>query len=483
MTNNLIDKYKHIPATVKCSMWFTICSFFQKAVSLITIPIFTRMLTSSEFGITNIFNSWQTVISIFATLNLAGGVYTRGLLKYDQDEFTSAIQGLSTTISIFVLLVIVLFNDFFNKVTNLPFAMLMIIAVGNIFLPALEYWSLRQRFKYKYKSLVFITIFNTLFVSIIGIIFVSISTDRAYAKIISMAAASILVSLPFYFNTFKKNKNIFNIAIWKYALKFNLPLIPHYLSNLVLSQADRLMINSLCGASEAGLYSLAYSAAMVLTVLNDSINASFTPWRYQNMEKKEYKKISDISILLLVFIGTACVGVVCFAPEIITLLAPAEYINAIWSIPPVVLSVYFMFMYSMFSNVEFYFMDTKYMMYASVLIAILNIGLNYVMIPFFGYIVCGYTTLICYICFCVVHYLCAKKICIKNNIDYHILFNLKKIFIISVLLLLTTALFISLYNFVVIKYIIFIFFLLVVIIFRKKVKEIIFNVLYIIKAN
>ena len=80
-----MNKYKKMPQQVKASLWFVICGFLQKAISLITTPIFSRLLTTSEYGIYSVYQTWAGIIIIFASLNLASGVYLRGLIKYEDD--------------------------------------------------------------------------------------------------------------------------------------------------------------------------------------------------------------------------------------------------------------------------------------------------------------------------------------------------------------------------------------------------------------
>ncbi|MCD8097561.1 MAG: oligosaccharide flippase family protein, partial [Lachnospiraceae bacterium] len=77
-----IEKYKSLSQEVKASFWFLVCGFLQRGISLITTPIFSRVLSTAEYGDFSVFNTWTNVISIFATLNLASGGYTRGLIKY-----------------------------------------------------------------------------------------------------------------------------------------------------------------------------------------------------------------------------------------------------------------------------------------------------------------------------------------------------------------------------------------------------------------
>ena len=75
----IITKYKNLPEAVKASLWFTICSILQKGISFITVPIFTRMLSTEEYGVISLFGAWQNIITIFATLNLSYQIFNNGM--------------------------------------------------------------------------------------------------------------------------------------------------------------------------------------------------------------------------------------------------------------------------------------------------------------------------------------------------------------------------------------------------------------------
>ena len=102
MIQNLVQKYRTIKAPVKASLWFLICGFLQKGISMITTPIFTRVMTDVEYGRFSVYNSWLSIVQIIVSLNLAAGVYTRGLVKNENNQkvFTSSMLGLSSTVSL-----------------------------------------------------------------------------------------------------------------------------------------------------------------------------------------------------------------------------------------------------------------------------------------------------------------------------------------------------------------------------------------------
>ena len=114
---NWKKKYKTLPVQIKASMWFLLCSFLQKGISTITTPIFTRLLSTAEYGQYNVFNSWLSIITVFVTLNLSAGVYTQGLVKFEKEQkiFSSSLQGLTLFLVCGCAVIYMLFHNFWNE--------------------------------------------------------------------------------------------------------------------------------------------------------------------------------------------------------------------------------------------------------------------------------------------------------------------------------------------------------------------------------
>ena len=110
---SLLKKYRSLPVQAKASIWFLICAFLQKGISVLTTPIFTRLLTAAEYGQFNVFNSWLSILQIFISLNLSFGVYAQGLVKFSEDRyvFSSSMQGLSSILSVFWTIIYILFHN------------------------------------------------------------------------------------------------------------------------------------------------------------------------------------------------------------------------------------------------------------------------------------------------------------------------------------------------------------------------------------
>ena len=411
-----LQKYQAMSVQVRASFWFLICSFLQKGISSITTPIFTRLLTTEEYGQYGAFNSWLGIITIFVTLNLFYGVYTQGLVKFEEERavYSSSLQGLTLTLCLCWTAVYLVFRGFWNRIFSLTtvqmLAMLVMIWATAVF----NFWAAEQRVTFSYRKLVSLTILVSLAKPAVGIFFVLHATDKVTARILGLALVELVGYTALFFIQMARGRVLYSGKFWRHALMFNLPLIPHYLSQTVLASADRIMIRDMVGRSEAGIYNLAYQISLLMTLFNTALSQTLSPWIYQKIKAGKAEEISQVSYLALSIIAGANLMLMLLAPEAVAIFAPRAYYNAIYVIPPVSMSVFFMFSYDLFAKFEFYFEKTTFIMGASVAGALLNVVTNYIFIHKYGYYAAGYTTLFCYLIYAVGHYLIMNMVCDQN---------------------------------------------------------------------
>ena len=91
--NNILDMYRKIPLPAKASMWFVFCSVVQKGIAFITTPIFTRMMSTEEYGLVSVYSSWLSILTVILTFQLATGVYNKAMIKYEKERnaYTSSM--------------------------------------------------------------------------------------------------------------------------------------------------------------------------------------------------------------------------------------------------------------------------------------------------------------------------------------------------------------------------------------------------------
>lgn len=415
-----IKKYEKMPVVARASLWFVICGFMTRGVSLLTTPIFTRLLTTEQYGVYSVFNSWLEIVTIFASLKLGYGVYIQGLVKFndDQDRFSSSLLGLATTWCGGVFLIYLLFHKTFNSLLGLETPMMVCMFIMVISTVALDFWSARKRNEFKYATLVKVTMFIVAMKPVLGIIAVLLTNDayKVEARIATLALVELAVGVILYIQIMSRGHEYYNKKYWKYALLINLPLVPHFLSQVILNHSDRIMIQKMVGESAAGVYSLAYSMAMILSMINTSILQAIRPWVFQRIKAGEKEKIQPVVVSAILVVAFCNIMLISFAPELVAIFAPGSYSGAIDLMPPITLAVLFAFLYNLFVDIEMYFEKTKSVMNIAIVCAAINLITNYFGIMWFGYAAVAYTTLACYILMAILHYCSMERMLRKNNI-------------------------------------------------------------------
>lgn len=470
------EKYNKMSIVAKASIWFVFCSMLQKGVAFLTIPIFTRIMPTIEYGLYSTYLSWYSIVTVLCTIDMHNCIYMNQITKAKSDEEKNKVAipmlSLSNVITLIVFILYLIFYNKINSIVGLPSCMVLLMFVQVFFDPVINFWIVKQRFDYNYRKIVIRTIVMVSLNAILGIIFVLIvSSNQAIARTISIVLVQIIFGIIFYFYFFKNSKKFFSYDGWKHILYVQLPLLPHALSLTVLSSADRIMINSFVGSAEAAIYSVAYSSAYVVNVIKNSIVDAVRPEIYDCIKNRRFQKINELFKSLMIIVLLIIFLFIILGPEVIRIMAPSNYYEAIYIIPAVAASTYFTFLYCMFSNISFYYEKTRKIMYASIMAALLNLFLNYIFIPRFGYLAAGYTTLVCYMFLSIVHYLIMSNIC-KNELNDIKIFNTKFIFLVSIIISAITIMITLLYDYIIIRYSILAVVLIICVINRKRIIEI-----------
>ena len=303
-------------------------------------------------------------------MNIFLSGYQKGLLLFGNDRkaFTSSQLGLTTTITLFFGIIYLIKPNLWTTLFELPPILMFAMFLELLCMPALEFWAAKERFDFKYKKYVVVSIAMTI-LSLGGGVIAVINTDyKVEARVYTDVISKVIFAGILFFILMLNGKKIYSKKYWKYALAFNIPLIPHYLSNYVLSQSDRVMIGKMVGNDKAALYSVAYTISTMMILIVSAVNSSLTPVIYKKLDEYENTKINcnilrrqiiNVTTPICLLIAVLCLVTMLFAPEVILIFAGKRYMEAVYVVPPVSLSVYFIFLYSMFSNVEYYYQKTK----------------------------------------------------------------------------------------------------------------------------
>jgi len=403
---------------LKSGIWYTFSNFLVRGIGLITTPIFTRLLTKAEFGAYNNYTSWLAIITIFVTLNLESTLISaRFDYKEKFDEYIFSVLTLST-LSVAVWFVV--FNVFGNTAESIlgiqrPYINAMLLYL--LCLPAINLFQARERYYYEYKKTVLVSLILSVGTAGISVALVLLMNNRLAGRIIGSIVPTVIIGLILFIFFIHKGKKI-SIRYWKYALPICLPYIPHLLSMTLLNSTDRIMIEHWCGSEATALYSLAYNCGCLVTLLLTSLNNAYSPWLGEKLAENNLGEIRNFSKKYVGCFVFLAIGMMLVAPEVLLILGGNSYYEAIYVMSPVAMGCICQFLYTLFVNVEQFKKKTVGMAIASAIAAIINLGLNWLLIPKVGYLAAAYTTLVGYLCLLAMHMYLVYRLGLNQAYSY-----------------------------------------------------------------
>lgn len=473
--------YSDLPVGAKASIWFLMGNILQKGMSTLTTPIFTRLMTSSEYGEYSVYTSWLSCLTVIVTLSLSSETILLGIVKHEDDveKYVSSMQGLVTCLVTIGVIIYLPLHNYWESLFHLPTRRVMAIFLSMWLATIYGYWNQRQRVNNAYKNMLVIIIASAILHPCLGILAIKLlPINTVDARIIANLFLEAVLFGSLSIGQWTRKKAFYNHLYWNEALGQTIPLLPHYLSENILSVSDRVIIERLVGTSAAGIYSLSYSISMLMTILSSAIVSTLQPFLFRSLEHEDFSKTKQTCKIALLLVAGANFMLVAVAPEIIKIFAPIEYTEAMYLIAPLATSSALLFVYSVFSSIEFYYGKNQYMTLFSVLTALLNIGLNFIMIPIYGYVAAGYTTLISYLAYAGMHAFASKKILEGKGISVSHVFDIKSMVYIVLFLLICNIGIKELYPCFALRYITIAIVALCGIIYLKKDKETIKQVLH-----
>ncbi len=468
MLKYYLEKTKNASPATKASIAILLSNLVLKGLSLISGPIFTRIMTTEQYGTVSVFLSWESMLSVIITLNLSSGVFNNGMLDFEDNrsQFQFSLLFISSISAIIWFGLFSIFRHHIVSYMGLDMRYIYLMFLTFIVNPAYWYWNGRQRYEFKYKLSSLITVLSAVSSLILGIILVINSPQqKAFYRVLSFEIINILLGLIFCVYIAHSASFKVRFDYCAYALKFNLPLIPHYLSMYVLSSSDRIMISRIVNKSATAIYSVASTIGSIITILWQSIEASLSPWIYQELAEGKKEDVKKNTLIIMMFFSAISIFCTLFAPEIIFILAPNSYASGIYVIPSISAGVFFTAMYSLYMRIELYYKQTNFAAIASGIAAILNVILNAIFISKIGAVAAGYTTMACYAVLAYLHYLNVKR----NEIDDCL--NNKAFFAISAVTIIVAMLVTLLYNHTIVRYTTIIVIIAILVIKRDLLKK------------
>lgn len=319
-------------------------------------------MSTDEIGTVNLYNSWQSTLTVIATLSLTYGGYMVALkeFEHERDQYESSVLALTTISSCIVAALYFIAPNFWSKILGLDRSLLVLMVIGFLVSPATEFWLARQRYEYRYKAATAVTILSAIVASVLSVIVVIFLRNNhseavAEGRLIANYGVLYAVALVLWIYIMVRGHKVFNCKYWSFSLALSLPLIANQFATQILNNSGRVMIGWFVNNSAVGIYGTLSSISTVSTIVWSAINSSFIPFLYRNLDNNEgKKKIKNLSQLLLAAYAMVCVLITFLAPEVVKIMATDEYYSAIYIMPAISAAIFQNAISNMYANVLLY---------------------------------------------------------------------------------------------------------------------------------
>lgn len=387
-----------------------------QGINFLLTPIFTRLMSVDNYGMLSICTMWATVFSTFITLQIHGSI-NNALIAYGKlniNQYVSSIQSIGLLNFLVLMTIGLTFSDFFCSILQIPKSIFIALILTSFFQSAIQMLLSKFVAEKKHKQYFLLSFISTILSVVLSVVLVLFQdgSTKYYGKIYGTLYSCIIIGAIVLIYVFIKGKTFIKKEYAVFCLSLTLPLIMHSLSQIVLGQSDRYMLKILTVDANynVGIYGYAHTIGAVINMLWLAFNYAWVPWYYDKCEQNDKKSIVDMTNK---YCGIFTVLTICFiliSPEIVKIMAPVEYWTGIYTVPIIALGFFFMFLYSFPVNYEFYKRSTIWISIGTIIAALINIFLNFTLIPKFTVFGAAFATLLSYMALFLFHFFISKYV-------------------------------------------------------------------------
>jgi O-antigen/teichoic acid export membrane protein len=368
---------------------YSLGNIAARIVGFFMIPVYTHYLAPRDYGIIELLD----LSSYLLGLVIGGGMSSAVLRFYYDDEDQEQKKQIISTALIFMLLfeilLLAVILSFCGKISMLVFQtnhyvsyfrMIFLTMCSGILIElSLTYIRAKQQStQYTLFSLIQLILGLSL-----NICFIVVLRLGVLGVILSGLISNALMATVLVGKTLREVRINFSWARLKDMLAFGLPMIPSGIGMYISTFADRFFLQKMATLSEVGIYSLGYKLGMTLAAL---IVAPFflfwTPYSFEIAQNRNAKDIFARVHVYFTFVLVFCVlGLSVFADIIVRILAPPAYWEAS-KIVPIIAFAYFLLGMNYFFHLGINLKKkTRCLAFAVGTSGLLNLLLNYLLIP------------------------------------------------------------------------------------------------------
>lgn len=394
------------------TLLFTISNFGTKIISFLLVPLYTYVLSTEVYGKLDIVAITVQLIVPIMTLNIHEAV-----LRFCLDKGHEPLQVVKIAIRIAMIAtavlgagVIIVYNLPFFHLSLMYSVYLYLLFIANAFN---NIFAMYLKAVNKVKLLVFCGLLNTLITCLLNVVLLLWVKIGVLGYLIANISGTMLaiVLMVTFGGVLKSVKVRVPKGVFKAMTLYSLPLIANSIAWWLNNASDRYIIAFFCGAAVNGVYAVAYK---IPTILSTVQNVFYNAWSISAIT--EFDKDDSDGFIGNVYMTYSCVSVLGGSVLLICnvfiayVLYSKEFFTAWHYVPPLLVGAVFngiaLFEGCIFAAVK----KTKEVSVSTVLGAIVNIVLNFALIPLIGALGAAIATMAGYIAIWIIRTIQMREI-------------------------------------------------------------------------
>ncbi|HEX2868933.1 MAG TPA: polysaccharide biosynthesis C-terminal domain-containing protein [Ignavibacteriales bacterium] len=419
------EKFKEL---TKDTAVYGISTILSRFLTFILVPFYSHVLGKAENGIVGYIYAYIAFLNIIYLYGMDSAYLKYASLNKDEKNKKSVFSTpyiFVTLTSVIISLLIIIFRPQVNQAMDIPpgsrdisYYFTFILLFDSLAVIPFAHLRLIR----KAKKFALIKTVNILVNVALNIILIRAFRLGMIAVFISNLAASVITLLLLVPDILKNLEVRIDKGLLKKMLKFGLPYLPASLASMVIQVIDRPILLMMTNESTVGVYQINYKLGIFMMLFVSMFQYAWQPFFLHNAKEENAKEIFSKVLTYFVFAGSVVLVLLSlFIGDLIRLhilgftLIGAAYWSGAVIIPVVLLGYLFNGIYVNFTAGIFIEEKTKYLPYITGLGALINVGVNYLLIPRFGIMGAASATLASYVVMAIALFLVSQKF---YKIDY-----------------------------------------------------------------
>lgn len=417
---------------LKNILLFALSTFGTKIISFFLVPIYTNTLNTNDYGLVDLISTLVSILAPVFTLNIGEGVMRFSLDDNANYDDVSSVGTLFGLLSIFISLIVIPIGNCFSLTKKYSILIYFYCVSSGLF--TIAYCNLRGREKlFQFAITNIIQTFSAAILNIYFLVFRKMGVNGYFLAFIISDYVALVYAL--FTGSFSKTIKKFKIKInlLKQMLVYSAVLVPNSMMWWIMNSSDRIMVTGMISSSANGIYGVSYKIPSVLSVVSTVFNQA---WNYSAIHENNSDDIETytnhmyMALLSLLSIVTGFLMLI--MKPFMRIYVSNSYYSAWKYTPFLLIGNYFMVLGTFLSSQYTVNKDSKGFLFSGIIGALVNVVLNFILIPIIGVSGAALATCVSYFMVFIYRVIDTRKYVVINVVNNRFIINSLLLIIIAI---------------------------------------------------